>query len=228
MTRVTLGSMDWKKWGRRIGSVAAAPMTGGLSLAGLAPDLPDGVTNRAKDLLLGQDPNNVKLPTDVEMAQQQRRDLISKLMGGQVRDEAQKAVAAEGRLASERASATAQSQAAGTRGFGALLARQAAQMANANAQAQIAGNQAVAAQQAAAQDVGAMQRDQALAAGLMGDAERSAMMAEEYRKANAKQGLLPMVMSGIGAAAGGYLGGPEGAKVGGQAGYYGSQPFMRS
>jgi hypothetical protein len=220
--------MDWKKWGRRVGSVAAAPMTGGLSLAGLAPDLPDGVTNRAKDLLLGQDPDKVALPTDVEMAQQQRRDLISKLMGGQVRDEAQKAVAAEGRLASERASATAQSQAAGTRGFGALLARQAAQMANANAQAQIAGNQAVAAQQAAAQDVGAMQRDQALAAGLMGDAERSAMMAEEYRKANAKKGFLPTIMAGLGAVAGGYAGGAEGAKAGGQGGYYLAQPFMRS
>jgi hypothetical protein len=220
--------MDWKKWGRRVGSVAAAPMTGGLSLAGLAPDLPDGVTNRAKDLLIGQDPDKVALPTDVEMAQQQRRDLIGKLMGGQVRDEAQKAVAAEGRLASERASATAQSQAAGTRGFGALLARQAAQMANANAQAQIAGNQAVAAQQAAAQDVGAMQRDQALAAGLMGDAERSAMAAEEYRKANAKKGFLPTIMAGLGAVAGGYAGGAEGAKAGGQGGYYLAQPFMRS
>jgi hypothetical protein len=220
--------MDWKKWGRRTLSVAAAPMTGGLSLAGLAPDLPDSVKSGAKDFLLGQDPDDVKLPTDVELAQQQRRDLISKLMGGQVRDEAQKAVAAEGRLASERASATAQSQAAGTRGFGALLARQAAQMANANAQAQIAGNQAVAAQQAAAQDVGAMQRDQALAAGLMGDAERSAMMAEEYRKANAKQGFLPIIGAAGGAMLGGYLGGPEGAKAGGQAGYYGTQPFMRS
>lgn len=203
-------------------------MTGGISLAGLAPDLPGGIKNKAKDLLLGQDPDTVALPTDVELARQQRRDLIGKLMGGAPRDEAQKAVAAEGRLASERASATAQSQAAGARGFGALLARQAAATANANAQAQIAGNQAVAAQQAAAQDVGAMQRDQALAAGLMGDAERSAMMAEEYRKANAKQGFLPTLMSGAGAALGGYLGGPEGAKAGGQGGYYLSQPFMRS
>lgn len=172
------------------------------------------------DLLLGEDPSKVELPSDVELAQQQRRDLITKLMGGQTRDEAQKAVAAEGRLASQRASATAQSQAAGVRGFGALLARQAAQTANANAQAQIAAQQAVAAQQAAAQDVGAMQRDQALAAGLMGDAERSAMMAEEYRKANANKGFLPI----IGAAVGGAFGGAPGA----QAGYYGAQPFMRS
>jgi hypothetical protein len=180
------------------------------------------------DLLLGQDPNDVKLPGEVEETQQQRRDLIAKLMGGQVRDEAQKAVAAEGRLASERASATAQSQAAGARGFGALLARQAAQAANANAQAQISANQSVAAQQAAAQDVGAMQRDQALAAGLMGDAERSAMMAEEYRKANAKQGLLPVGLSAAGAIAGGYFGGAQGAQAGAQLGYYGAQPFMRS
>lgn len=181
-----------------------------------------------KDILLGEDPDKVALPTDVAIAQQQRRDLISKLMGGQVRDEAQKAVAAEGRLASERASATAQSQAAGARGFGALLARQAAQMANANAQAQIAANQAVAAQQAAAQDVGAMQRDQALAAGIMGDAEQSALMAEEWRKKNAKQGLLPTLMSAGGAAIGGIHGGPQGAQAGAQLGYYGSQPFMRS
>jgi hypothetical protein len=62
----------------------------------------------------------------------------------------------------------------------------------------------------------------------MGDAELSAMMAEEYRKANAKQGFAPMIMAGLGAAAGGYLGGPEGAKAGGQIGYYGTQPFMRS
>lgn len=180
------------------------------------------------DILLGEDPSNVALPDDVVQAQQQRRDLITKLMGGEKRDEAQQAVAAEGRLASERANATAQSQAAGARGFGALLARQAAMSANANAQAGIAANQAVAAQQAAAQDVGAMQRDQALAAGLMGDAERSAMMAEEYRKANAKQGLLPVGLSAAGAIAGGYFGGAQGAQAGAQLGYYGAQPFMRS
>jgi hypothetical protein len=216
--------MNWKKLARQAGSVALAPMTGGASLVGLS----DKGTGMAKDFLLGEDPDNVKLPTDVELAQQQRRDLISKLMGGTVRDEAQKAVAAEGRLASERASATAQSQAAGARGFGALLARQASQMANANAQAQIGAQQSVATQQAAAQDVGSMQRDQALAAGLMGDAEQSALMAEEYRKKNARQGLLPILGTAVGGVLGGMAGGPQGAQTGAQLGYYGSQPFMRS
>lgn len=216
--------MNWKKLGRQVGAVALAPVTGGASLVGLS----DKGTDKAKDFLLGQDPDSVKLPTDVELAQQQRRDLIAKLMGGQQRDEAQKAVAAEGRLASERASATAQSQAAGARGFGALLARQAAAMANANAQAQIGAQQGVAAQQAAAQDVGAMQRDQALAAGLMGQAEQSAMMAEEYKKQNAEQGMLAPLGAAAGGIFGGLFGGPQGAQAGAQLGYYGAMPFMRS
>lgn len=183
---------------------------------------------KTKNFLLGEDPDNVALPPDVLAAQQQRRDLIGKLMGGAPRDEAQKAVAAEGRLASQRASATAQSQAAGARGFGALLARQASAMANANAQAQIGAQQSVAAQQAAAQDVGTMQRDQALAAGLMGQSEQSAMMAEEYRRKKASPGFLGTLGAAGGAIIGGMYGGPQGAAIGGKLGSELSMPFMRT
>lgn len=193
-------------------------MTGGLSLAGLAPDLPGSVKKGAKDLFLGQNPDDVQLPPEVAAAQKQRADLLSGLLSSK-RDEAQKAVAAEGALASQRASATAQSQAAGARGFGALLARQAAASANANAQAQIGAQTSVAAQQAAAQDVGSMQRDQALAAGLIGQSEQSALMAEQWRKQNAKKGIFGEVLSGVGGAIGGLAGGPQGAQAGAQLGY---------
>lgn len=211
--------MKLGKWGRRALSIGAAPFTGGASLVGLAPDLPKSVKDRAKDLFLGQNPDDVQLPPEVAAAQKQRADLLSGLLNGKPRREAQDAVAAEGRLASERASATAQSQAAGARGFGALLARQAAQSANANSQAQISANQAVAAQQAAAQDVGSMQRDQALAAGLIGQSEQSALMAEQWRKANAKKGILGELAAGAGGIVGGLAGGAPGAQAGAQLGY---------
>jgi hypothetical protein len=210
--------MGFGKWLRRGASVALAPVTGGASLAGLAPDLPGSWKRKGKELLLGQNPDDVQLPDAVQDAQKQRADLLSGLLSSK-RDEAQKAVAAEGRLASERASATAQSQAAGARGFGALLARQAAQAANANAQAQIGAQTSVAAQQAAAQDVGAMQRDQALAAGLIGQSEQSALMAEQWRKANAKKGILGELVAGAGGIIGGLAGGAPGAQAGSQLGY---------
>lgn len=221
--------MAFGKWGRRALAIGAAPFTGGLSLAGLAPDLPNSVKDPAKSFLLGQKPGDVQLSQGYLDAQAGRRDAIGALRGtlAGINPEEQ-AIAAEqaamrrGALAASNLGAQQQSQAAGVRGFGALGAMQSAAANSAAGGAQI---NAQASAQAAADRLGALtsaQRTVLQGQGMLLGAEQQAMqqalMEEEWRRQNARTGALGAITGTLGTGIGGALGGPQGAAAGGQLG----------
>jgi hypothetical protein len=222
---------DWGAWARRGLSVAAAPMTGGLSLAGLAPDVPGfgGAMDSVKGFLLGQKPGDVQLPPGYLEAQQRQRAALDQLQGQvnalnpeHAAQDAEAAAMRRGALNSMQMAQQQKSAAAGVRGYGALGAQRQAAI-NTGAGAAAIGAQASA--QAAADRLGALsnaQRLQMQGQGMLLSAEQQAMqqalMEEEWRKQMARPGALDAFLGTIGAAGGAYFGGPQGAAAGGQLG----------
>jgi hypothetical protein len=230
------------KWARRAVSVAAAPLTGGASLVGLAPDIPgfDRFKKGAKDFLLGQDPSEVELPPELAAAQERRARIADMLLGADgggmpagPRNEAQAAAREAAALAGQTAQSKLQnaisSQAAGARGLGSLGARRNAMrqlaLGSADIAGQVAEQSAGSLAQAAAADVAAGQRDQAqrlaelgLVADLTGQSEQAALTAEEYRRQRAKKGALSELLAVGGGTLAAVAGGPQFAGTGAQIG----------
>lgn len=212
-------------WGRRLASVAAAPFTGGLSLVGAS----DKTWAPARDFLLGQKPGEVALPEGYDEAAERQRAAIGALQSQvaalnpeAMADAAEQAAMQRGALQAQAAGAQQRSQAAGVRGYGALGALRAASANSAAASAQIGANTSA---QAAGDRLGALtagqrlqMQGQGMLIGAEGGAMQQALMEEEYRRQNARQGFLPTALGVLGTAAGGYFGGPQGAAAGGQLG----------
>jgi hypothetical protein len=218
--------MGWrnrfKKLARQATGGALAPVTGGASLGLLSDDM----TDKAKELLVGQDPNDVKVPPEVAAAQARRQQLVDMALGGSAtasQDAAREAASLAGRTARTDLANRLQSAAAGARGLGALGARREAMRRTALGEADIAGRVAEGSANAVANAVGqdAARRLQQIgtAAELLTDQERAALEAEEYRKKNARKGVAGEVGAIVGTIGGGIVGGPAGAKTGGEIGY---------
>lgn len=218
--------MGWvRDLGRKAVSVAAAPMTGGLSLIGLN----DGMYGKAKDFLLGQKPDDVNMPAGYDEARARQQAAIGALQAQvaamdptKMAADAERAAMQRGALQAQAAGAQQRSQAAGVRGYGALGAMRAASANSAAASVQIGANTSA---QAAGDRLGALtagQRMQLQGQGMILSAEQQmmqqALMEEEYRRQNARQGFLPTALGVLGTVAGGYFGGPQGAAAGGQLG----------
>lgn len=179
------------------------------------------------DILFGQRSRDVQAPGGIEAGMETRRRLGQQLEAqalGQQPSEAERAIGLEAAIQAELLARRQQSMAAGARGFGAIGAQQQAAANVAQAQQGLAGSVAAATGRQRASDIAS---GQAGLAALLSDEERAAYMLDEYRRANAAPGLLPAITTGIGAAAGGYLGGAEGARAGGTLGGAVAQPFMR-
>lgn len=228
---------DWGKWARRAASVALAPVTGGVSLAGLAPDVPgfDKALGSAKEWFLGQDPSQVQLPPEVAAAQARRAELAALVMGGNpiaAQDAAREAAATAGQTAQGRLLSSIQSTVAGARGLGSLGARREGLRRLALGQGEIAGQVAEQSAGAMAQAAQADEQRRLAALGMAADlntqTEQAALQAEEWRKANARKGAADVVLGTIGAGVGGYFGGAQGAAAGGQLGAGLGGTFTRS
>lgn len=182
-----------------------------------------------KGFLMGQKASDVALPDAYAEAQARQRAAVGALQAQiaamdptKMAADAEEAAMRRGAIAAQEAGAQQRSQAAGVRGFGAIGAARAASANTAAAKAAITSQ---ASAQAAADRLGALtagQRMQLQGQGMLLTAEQQAMqqalMEEEWRKQNARQGFLPVALGAIGTGIGGFYGGPQGAAAGGQLG----------
>lgn len=159
------------------------------------------------------------MPAAYTQAQDRRRvfvdELDASLDPGAV-TEAELAVAREAARESDRLAAQQTSMASSGRGFGAVAARSQAMQNMAQGQAAISADATNAAGRVRAQE-------QARREGMLGELFSQdlelAMAEEEYRRANAKQGLFGTLTGIAGTAIGAKLGGVQGAQAGAQLGY---------
>jgi hypothetical protein len=221
-----------KKYGAPVaGALVAGPA--GAAIGALATN--KGLRNKAKDFLLGQNPDDVELPPEVAAAKERRAGMLAELMSGgsrtAVSDAAKAAAAQAGRTQSARLVQQQESLAAGARGLGVLGARRAAMRNAALGQGDIAGQVADASTQGAVQAANADEQRRLAQLGMAADLtsadEAAALNAEEYQKRNARQGMLGTVLGTLGAAGGAYVGGPQGAQIGGQVGYQAGTAMQR-
>jgi hypothetical protein len=220
-----------KKLGRQTAGVALAPVTGGASLGLLSDD----VTNKAKDFLLGQDPDDVALPPALVAAQERRAGLLSRLGAGSPtasQDAARDAAQLAGRTARTELANRLQSIASSARGLGALGARREALRRTALGEADIAGRVAEGAANAMASAVGQDEQRRlaeiGMAADLVSQEEQAALAAEDYRRKNARKGMAGTLGGIAGGIGGGIVGGPAGSKAGADIGYGVGTAFQRS
>lgn len=176
--------------------------------------LQEGGLGGLRGVLFGEDPADVELdPRFAELAAA-REELRKRLLGlssGAEESAAVRALRAAGEAGAENLAAEQMGIARGARGSSSLGALRQAAANTASGRANVLGqtNRAIA-QQSTADQMGAMQM---LAQAI--DAEQRGLMSEEeMRRAQARQGILPVIGAAGGGLLGGYLGGPQGMQAG--------------
>lgn len=203
------------------------------------------ILNTGRDVLFGQRPEDVQLPTEYTAAQealdrlrQQRAEQLAAAQAAQAagqRTDVGQAIVSQAerqaRQAQQDAAAQARSAVAGQRGLGALSAQRAATTAGILGGAQAAGDIRSAA--AARADQADIQRTEGLFSQMLElerQRQQQALLEQQMREQQADSGLFGTLLGIGGTAIGGVYGGAQGAQIGGQLGYglgEAASPYLR-